>query len=408
MFKQLGRFIEKKPWFMVTLILIITIGFASLIPRLEFKTNFEDFAPDNELVKANNRILDYFGMNQQVMFIFVEKQQTKSTITPEALKDQYKIQKEIKKIPGVNDSVSITTFVDMICQMEFNKTLENCTDEEINIALNDLLNESIQEEIKILNTDDPNEPVDYKRSRISKGKSVDSTDIKNYYISKDNGNVTFSIEVYDLSYFKSKNTPPFSKVNTIEWYIEFENILTPPEYKMKYQIAARIEPTTSFWEIGKGLRVNTKQIIQNIRYHTLFKSYRKDAYLWIQPPGQKMFFPIPLYNANITFDTTKNRINIIVPKTDLGKFGIAPQFNSFELPAKLTNFKSGVRYYQTPILHRPGGHLVVNTSYLFDCIERLQNRPILGRLVSRMLQKYGVNLDDFSDMTEMLPETFSF
>ncbi len=407
MLKQLGRIIEKKPWLVVILILIITIGFASLIPRLEFKTNFEDFAPDNELVKANGRISEYFGMNQQVMFVLVEKQQTESTITPEALRDQYKIQKEIEKISGVNGSVSITMFVDTICKMEFNKTLENCTDVEINTALNDLLNEPIQEEIKILSTDDPNEPTDYKRSRISKGKSIDSTDIKNYYISKDNGSVTFSIEVYDLSYFKSTNKPPFSRVNTMEWYIEFENTLTPPEYKMKYQIAARIEPTSSFWEIGKGFLGNIKQIAQDIRTHTLLKSYKNDAYLWIQPPGQEISFPMHLEEANVTFDTATNRINIIVPREELGKFGIAPQFDSFELPAKLSNFTAGVRYYQTPILHRPGDRIVANTSYLFNRIERLQNRPVFGRLVSRMLQRYGVNLDDFSGITDMLPGTFS-
>ena len=125
-------------------------------------------------------------------------------------------------------------------------------------------------ETNILNTADPNEPVDYNlHPRISKGKSVDSTDIKNYYISKDNDTITFSIEVYDLSYFKSTNKPPLSKVSTMEWYIEFENMLTPPEYSMKYQIAARIQPANSIWEIGNGFSGNIKQIIQSIRNHTL-------------------------------------------------------------------------------------------------------------------------------------------
>ena len=120
-----------------------------------------------------------------------------------------------------------------------------------------------------------------------------------------------------------------------------------------------------------------------------------------------MFFPIAIDKANITFDFNNNRINIIVPKDDLGKFGIAPHYGSFELPAKLSNFTAGVRYYQTPLLNRPGGRIVINTSYLFDRIERLQQRPILGAFVSRMLQKYDINVDDFSGMTEMLPDTFS-
>ena len=409
MLNYLGRVIEKKPWFVVFIVIIITIGFAIFIPSLEFKTEFKDFAPDNELVKANNRISEYFGMmSQQVLLLLVEKQQVDSTITPQALRDQYKIQKEIEKLPGVNSTVAITTFVDTVCQMEFSKSLENCTDKEINIALNDLLNNSTQLETNILNTADPNEPVDYNlHPRISKGKSVDSTDIKNYYISKDNDTITFSIEVYDLSYFKSTNKPPLSRVSTMEWYIEFENLLTPPEYSMKYQIAARIQPANSIWEIGNRLSGNIKHIIQSIRNHTLSLSYKNDVYLWIEPPGQEMFFPIVIDKAKITFDFNNNKINIIVPKDELGKFGIAPRYGSFDVPAKLSNFTAGMRYYRTPIVSSSADRIDVNTSFLFNRIERLQQRPILGALVSRMLQKYDINLDDFSGMTDMLPDTLS-
>lgn len=173
MLNYLGRIIEKKPWFVVFIVIIITIGFAIFIPSLEFKTEFKDFAPDNELVKANNRISKYFGMDQQVVFLFIEKQQAKSTITPEAIRDQYIIQKELEKNPGVSGIFSVTTFLDIVCQMEFNKTIENCTDVEIETALHDLLNESKQGEIKIFNTDDPNEPIDYNLfPRLSKEKQL--------------------------------------------------------------------------------------------------------------------------------------------------------------------------------------------------------------------------------------------
>ena len=100
-----------------------------------------------------------------------------------------------------------------------------------------------------------------------------------------------------------------------------------------------------------------------------------------------MFFPIQLQTGNVTFDSETNRINVIVSRQELSRYGIALQYGSFELPAKLTNFSAGVRYYQTPLLHRPGGRIVINTSYLFDRIQRLQSRPFLGSLVSRILQK---------------------
>jgi hypothetical protein len=364
-------------------------------------------------VKANSRISEYFGMSQQTIILFIQKEQTESTITPQALRDQYDLQKELAKIPDVNGTISITTFVDPVCQMEFNKTLENCSNEQLQTAIHDLFNEALSGEMALLKTDDPDEPIDYYRSSLrSSGKVVESADIKNCYILKDNKTLTFSFEVSSLSDLPSPLKPPFKRVNTMEWYLGFGNSLLPPGFDMGYQIAARIEPTVPRWEIGNGLLGNLKQLIQKNRNHEL-TSYKKTAYLWIRPPGQEMFFPVQLRTGNITFDSETNRIYISVSRQELSSFGIAFQFGSFELPAKLTNFSAGVRYYQTPLLHRPGGRIVVNTTFLFDRLERLQKRPLLGTLVSRAFQKYDINLDDFSGLsenmqgTEFLSDTFS-
>jgi predicted RND superfamily exporter protein len=399
MLDQLGRIIEKRPWFVVSIIVLITIGFSLFLPSLTFKTNFEDFAPDNEQVKANNRITDYFGMSQQTMILYIQKEQTESTISIQALRDQYVLQKELSQMPEVNATVSIITFVDTVCQMEFNKTLENCSDQQVQTALNDLLNEPSSGEMALLTADDPDEPVDYQRSFLrASAKVVQSADIKNCYLAKSEKNLTFSFEVYSLSDLPSPLKPPFSRTNIMEWFLGFHNSLFPPEFDMGYQISARIEPTTPWWEIGNGLLGNIRQFLQISRNHEL-SSYKTTAYLWIRPPGQDMFFPVQLKTGNITFDTKNNRINVVVSRHELSSYGIAFQFGSFELPAKLTNFSAGVRYYQTPVLHRPGGHIVVNTSYLINRIQRLQSRPILGTLLSRVLQRYNVNLDDLSGLT---------
>ena len=45
MLTKLGRFIEKKPWIVVAVVILITIGFAMFLPSLEFKTDFSDFMP---------------------------------------------------------------------------------------------------------------------------------------------------------------------------------------------------------------------------------------------------------------------------------------------------------------------------------------------------------------------------
>ena len=413
MLNRLGKLIEKRPWLVVLIIVLITIGFSVFIPSLEFKTNFEDFAPDSEEVQANNRISDYFGMSSQTIILYIEKEQADSVIDVQALRDQYNLQKELAKIPEVNDSISIFTFLEPVCQMEFNRTVENCSDEQLKTAINDLLNEQPSGEMTLFNTDDANEPIDYKSSFLrSSGRAVESADIKNCYIMKDNKTLIFSFEVYSLSDFSSNLKPPLSKVSTMEWYLDFKNSLLPSEYDIGYQIAARIEPAVPRWEIGNGLLGNIKQFIQQIRNHEL-TSYKKTAYLWLRPPGQEMLFPLQLRTGNISFDPGTNRINVIVSRKELGLYGIALQFGSFELPTKLTNFSAGVRYYHSPILHRPGGHIVINTSYLFDRLQRLQTRPILGSVVSRMLQRFDIDLDDFSGLSEgmsgtgLLPATFS-
>jgi predicted RND superfamily exporter protein len=413
MLEQLGRIIEKRPWFVVGVILLITIGFSLFIPSLTFKTNFEDFAPDTEQVRANNRISDYFGKSTQTMILYIQREQENSVLSIQALRDQYNLNKELLEMPEINSTISLITFIDPVCQMEFNKTVENCTDEQLKAALDDLFNPQSIEEMTLFPTDDPNEPVDYPRTFLrSSKKTVDSADIKNCYISKQNTTLTFSFEVYSLSDFPSDLKPPFSKVSTMEWYLGFKNSLLPPEYDLGYQIAARIEPTVHSWEFGNSVLENIRQLIQKIRNREL-NTYKTSAYLWIRPPGQEMYFPLQLKTGNITFDLKTNRIEISVSRQELSTYGIALQVGSFELPTKLTNFSAGVRYYQTPILHRPGGRIIINTSYLFTRLQRLQSRAVLGPLVSRILQRYNINLDDFSNLsgnmigTNLLPSTFS-
>ena len=408
MLTALGRLIEKKPWLIVTVIVIITIGFSTLIPALEFKTDFEEFMPDDELVEANNKVLDNFGVSQLLMFLLVEKQHSESVITPEAIREINYIENELKNLPKVNGTIAITTFLNLVCMVEFGKSIDNCSDEEIYTALQDMLLEEQKGETLVFKDNDPNEEIDYKRdSLFSRGKSIDSADIKNCYIVKDEDTITFSIEVYDLSDFKKSLRPSLSKVNVMEWYLDFENLVTPDErLDISYRISAHIEPTHLIWEIGRGFLKNLRDFFRLIISREIFNSYKKEAYLWIKPPDQTMYFPIPLDTGNITFDTNTNRINIEVSRRELGDYGIATRLGSFELPAKLSNFKAGVRYYQTSILKRPGGRIALNLSFLLKRIENLRSRPILGSIATRILNKYGnMTWEDFDKLFEMMEET---
>ena len=254
MLDKLGKIIEKRSWFVVGLILVITIGFSLLLPSLEMETSMDDFLPDNDVVNAEQRVSNYFGGNQQMLMIYVEKQKAEHAVTPEALKEEYLVLKEFKKIDQIEGSVSVAGFIDIICQIEFGKSLLNCSDVEINTAFQDLMAEQNNDEIKMMNTDDPNEKIDYNPyPRISKGKTIDSMDAKNYYIEESDSKIRFSIEVYDLSDFESKLVPPYKITNVIEWYIDFNNFIIPDErMDMKFKIAAHLEPKNPLWEIGKG------------------------------------------------------------------------------------------------------------------------------------------------------------
>jgi predicted RND superfamily exporter protein len=404
----LGNLIEKRPWFVVSIIIIITLLFSSTLPSLEFKTDFQEFMPDDDLVKANTRVLENFGISQLPMFLLIEKQQSESVITPEVIREINLVEKELKNLPKVNGTIAITTLIEPVCIVEFGKTIENCSNEELCIAIEDILNEQQSGEILLFNEDDPNEKVDYKRkSLFSKSKSVDSADIKNCYIVKDEDTITFSIEVYDLSNFKQTLRPSFSKVNVMEWFIGFENLITPDKrLDINYRISAHIEPTHPLWEIGNGFVRNFINFIKLILNRELFNSYKKEVYLWISPPDQNNYFPIPLESGNITFNETSNRIIIDVSREEMGDYGIATRLGSFELPAKLSNFQAGVRYYQTSILKRPGGRVFINTSFLLNRLEKLSSRPILGTIASRILKKYGnMTWEDFDNLFEMMGET---
>ncbi len=409
MLEALGGIIEKKPWLVITLILIVTLIFASFIPGLKFKTNFEDFAPDNEFVQTNKRIAEYFGMNKQILFLIVEKQQTESTLSPQALREQYTLIEKLNTFSSINSSIGIAFFVDTVCQMEFNKTLNDCSDAQIQTAVFDLLNRYLPDEQPLFDTPSRN-----SKQTHSLQKQIDnSADLQNCFIKKNNETITFSFQVRSLDTFPSTLKPVIPRTHFMEWYIGFENSLLPPDFALKYQIAVRIEPKKPSWQIGNGVFWNLRQFLLLKRSHTL-KDYTFSAYLWITPPQQDIAFPIQLTSGRIHLQKDMHRIVLDVNQSELSVFGIPPTFGSFVLPAKLTNFSAGVRYYQTPLLHRPGTRVVLNTSELLHRFASLTHKPIRHALVTRFLQKNGMNVENITEVSTMMwesgmiPATVSF
>ena len=405
MLERYGRIIERKPWSVIGIVIMVTIGFSTLIPYLEMETSTEDFMPDNEVVTASQRVSEYFGQTGEMLMALVEKENAQNILIPKALKEQYQLIKNIEQYEEVDYTLSIASFIDAICQLEFGKTLINCTDDQIQIALNDLMQEPENNEIQMLNTPDPNENPDYNPyPRLTKGENIDSIDIKNYHIQATNNSFIFSIEVYDISELENNVIIPHKKINVIEWYVGFENKIKPEGMPdIEYQIAAHIEPSETVWDVGAGFFNNIKQLINNIFHQQLKKSYNNEVYLWITQNGQEISFPILLETGEITFDEKNDKIIIEVSRDELGNFGIAPKFGNFELPAKIVNTKAGVRIFQNPIFNKPWSQITINISYLQKTIEKIQNRPIANAISSKILGRYdNFSWENFDELFSML------
>lgn len=408
MLDKIGVFISKHPWLVVGLILLITLGFGSALPSLKMQTTMDHFLPEDETVIASEKINDYFGEDVEIIMVYVEKDKTNSVVSSNSLKEMYYVSNNIyddfDEIVGV---MNVPGFVDNVCGMEFQKTLENCSSEQIRIAFNDLMAEPDYSVLKMLSTDDPNEPIDYTRfPRLSKGENVDSTDLKNYYIQQTEDSFIFTFEVYDLTCFEEDLVSPAKGLTVYEWFAEFKNLIIPDEQmNMTYKISVHVEPKNTFWEIGNGFFNNIKGVFEQIKNSELKNSYQKTAMLWISMPGQPVSFPINLETGNVTFDTEENKIAVSVSREELGMYGIAPEMNGFGLPGRIGNSIAGFRYFQRPVFNIAWKGVTANFSYLQERLEKFQNRPILGSISEKILMRYNnFTWEDFNEMFAMLEQ----
>jgi len=343
MFSAIGQQIEKTPWLIILIVIIITLILSSFTRGLEFKTDFNDFTPDDPLVQANLRLNDYFGQNQQTMIIRAESENRQTFLNPKSIRDLHSFQKQLLDNRNIISVGSFINLTDTICFLEFFNSIENCTDTQIATSIQDLLEFEDKNFIKIFNADDSNEIVG------NRGKK--SVDIKNCQVIKDQNNFIFEIEVYDLTKVESELVAKPSLVNITEWYIHFENELNQVfPFQLKYRISARMTTFTEIerfeWKFGRGILRNLKNYIEISKSPVIKIENKIEPFLGIYISDYETELSFPIEFADVTFDILKNKIIVKMPRTELGKFGIAPSFESFELPAKLMNFSVGSRYYQ--------------------------------------------------------------
>ena len=348
MLSELASFIEKKPKTVVGIIIIITIIFSSAIPSLKTGTSTKDFTPDNEMVRASDRIDDYFGANTEPVMIFLSNNDITDS---SSIKEQYLMAEKIKKIDGVDSVVGISTFVASICGMEYQKDLMNCSNKEIKNAYEDLMKE--RETIKA----DDGEDAKYGFA-----------DIRNFEMIGDDRNINITIGVKNL------NLPKFTSV---EWFVSFKNKIDPAKLNLTYIISARLPA----WSIGNGIKNNMANRSQ--------QAEQLETYIWI---GKEKFVDFQL-NASSFLDKSNNEVKLTIPRSELSKYGIAPSFGNASLPAKLYDIEAGSRIAMIPSFS-------FSSSLMENFIKMIEKSYILNAIFNRIISRMNISISEIQMMLQ--------
>ncbi len=119
LFDKLWRLIEKRAKIILVIMALLSVFFLSFVPSLSFKTDIRGFVPNNEMSKANQRVIDNFGETPRIHFILVKATNpSENVLTPSSLKEQYRVIQEISKIEGVDQTLSAADVVNILCKYE--------------------------------------------------------------------------------------------------------------------------------------------------------------------------------------------------------------------------------------------------------------------------------------------------
>jgi len=142
MLTGLAKFVRKKAVNVIVVVIIITLLFTNFLPALSFETDLTTFLPDNELVRANDRVNDYFGPDYRIHYIYIdEHNRHKDILSPDALKEQYDISVRARTVSGVVGTISIAEIINVICEQFplINKSIPDCTNDELENIKNTLV-----------------------------------------------------------------------------------------------------------------------------------------------------------------------------------------------------------------------------------------------------------------------------
>lgn len=118
----------------VVVVIVITILFSGVLPSIKVLTNWEEFYPDNEVVRDFDLVNKDFGRASKYHYVYVENQDGGDVLSPASLREQYNLTKEVEEnVTGVEDVVSVAKFMNQGCLFVYNKSrnILNASDSEI-------------------------------------------------------------------------------------------------------------------------------------------------------------------------------------------------------------------------------------------------------------------------------------
>lgn len=107
------RFVEKRHRHIVAFILLLTLVSLLFLPSIQFKTNLEEFFPENEVVLSNNRVKDYFGHDPVNYYMDITNPHTTTDANNtnifalQSLREQYNLTLRVLEHDGVVDVLGL-------------------------------------------------------------------------------------------------------------------------------------------------------------------------------------------------------------------------------------------------------------------------------------------------------------
>ncbi|MCK4613396.1 MAG: RND family transporter [Thermoplasmata archaeon] len=114
MLARVKKIIETRHKPVLFIIITITLIFSMFLPSVEFRTNIEEFYPENDAVKADHRIENNFGKDPSLQYIYVTPRGSdpnSTVLSLAALQEEYNITQRLREIPGVVGTVSVAEYL---------------------------------------------------------------------------------------------------------------------------------------------------------------------------------------------------------------------------------------------------------------------------------------------------------